>query len=119
MAGYAIITNNPDVHGKYPEIAAYIDGGVMDVFTHVRDAVHLGGKIISHPLSGSVKPNESPYRSVVIVPGAGPVDFKSLHIIEDAVATLARLGKREHNFDESVLADFRIIDLDLMNSVYK
>lgn len=33
----------------------------------VRDRIHEGHLLLSHPLSGSVKPNETPYKSVMIV----------------------------------------------------
>ena len=114
-----IVTNNPDVAVKYDVHAFYCKGGVMDVFIHVRDAVHNGAKLISHPLSGSVKPNESPYKSVVISKAPGPLDFKSLQAIEDAIAKLTQMSKKNYSYDESILKDFRIIDLDLVNSAYK
>ena len=116
MSANMIITNNPDVVGKYPGLARYIPGSVGDVFKAVRDAVHKGAQVISHPLSGSVKPNESPYKSVAVTGVTGPVDFKSLQIIEDAISALARMPGNTRSYDESVLADFRIIDLDLINS---
>jgi len=90
----------------------------MDVFLAVRNAVHMGARIISHPLSGSIKPNESPYKSVVITVATSKLDIKSLNIIEDAISTLTHLIEKNHNYDESVLDDFRIIDLDLIKSTF-
>ena len=116
-AQYVIITNNPAVASKYPNESCYIEDSVHKIFCAVRDAVHKGAELISHPLSGSVKPNESPYKSVAINTATGSLDFKSLGIIEDAIATLARLPNKMRNYDESTLEDFRIIDLDLMNHV--
>ena len=116
MPDYVIYTNNPDVAEKYAANSRKIAGGVLDVFTAVRDAVHRGAKVFSHPLSGSVKPNESPFKSVAVADIAGPLDFESLRMIEDAVAVLKRLPDKRHVYDESVLNDFRIIDLDLIDS---
>ena len=116
MSDYVILTNNPSVAAAYPEISRFIEGGVADIFVAVRDAVHKGGQIISHPLSGSIKPNETPYKSVVIADISGPLDIKSLSIIEDAVGMLNRLPNKERDYDESILEDFRIIDLDHINS---
>ena len=113
---YVIVTNNHAVADKYPELSEYINGSVSDIFIAVRDAVHKGAQVISHPLSGSIKPNESPYKSVVITASTGPLDFKSLNTIEDAIAVLARLSDRGRIYNESSLDDFRIIDLDLVNS---
>ena len=113
-AGHVIVTNNPAVVERYSESSRYIQGDVRKVFTTVRDAVHKGARVITHPLSGSVKPNESPYKSVIITAATGRLDLKSLRIIEDAIATLTRLPERNRLYDESVLEDFRIIDLNFM-----
>ena len=115
MPKHLIITNNPAVINKYPSESRFIEGSVNDVFVAVRDAVHKGAQVISHPLSGSIKPNESPYKSVAISAVTGTLDLKSLSIIEDAISTLARLPDRGRSYNESVLDDFRIIDLDLIS----
>ena len=112
-----IITNNPAVMAKYPVGSRYVEGSVHNVFTAVRDWVHKGSRVISHPLSGSIKPNESPYKSVAISVASGPLDIKSLKIIEDAISMLASLPDRGRSYDESVLDDFRIIDLDLVSHI--
>jgi hypothetical protein len=111
-----IFTNNPAVAGAYPDFTRWQDGDVSRVFTAVRDAVHKGARIVSHPLSGSVKPWQSPYKSVAVFDKTGALDFASLQMIEDAIAVLNR-GRHYHRpFDESVAADFRIIDLDFINN---
>ena len=117
LGGRAVITNNPDVAAKYD--SCLIKGSVIDVFIAVRNAVHKGAQIISHPLSGSIKPNESPYKSIVITAATGKLDIKSLEAIEDAISVFNRLPEKKREYDESVLVDFRIIDLDLINSVYE
>jgi len=94
-----------------------ISGNVMDVFIAVRNAVHKGARIISHPLSGSIKPNDSPYKSIVITVSTGKLDVKSLNIIEDAISVLSRLTIKNRDYDESVLEDFRIIDLDIIKQI--
>ena len=119
MSDYVILTNNPSVAAAYPEISRFIEGGVADIFVAVRDAVHKGGQIISHPLSGSIKPNETPYKSVVISTDTGSLDFKSLQIIEDAISVLRRLPDKQRSYDASMLEDFRIIDLDHVSSAFR
>jgi len=96
----------------YPNMSRICSGSVYDVFAAVRDAVHMGAKIVSHPLSSSIKPNESPYKSVVISADTGLLDYKSLEIIEGAISVLKRLGGKNRDYSESVLEDFRIIDLE-------
>ena len=113
----AILTNNPAVVSMYPMESCMISGNVMDVFIAVRNAVHKGARIISHPLSGSIKPNDSPYKSIVITVSTGKLDVKSLNIIEDAISVLSRLTIKNRDYDESVLEDFRIIDLDIIKQI--
>jgi len=114
---HVLITNNTAVVAKYPMHTRFIKGSVSDVFCAVRDEIHKGATLISHPLSGSIKPNESPYKSIAIAPTTGPLEYKSLCTIEDAISTLARLPDRQRSYSESVLEDFRIIDLDLISHI--
>ena len=110
-----IITNNPKVADAYCDIACFQGGSVSDVFTAVRDAIHKGARLISHPLSGSVKPNESPYKSVIVSTNRGDLDFQHLRMIEDAIATLKKLQVKHRVIDNATQQDFQIIDLDLIN----
>ncbi len=55
--------------------------------SYVRDKVHEGHELATHPLSGSVKPNETPYKTIMISEKKGVLDFNSLKIIEDSIAT--------------------------------
>ena len=116
MINFTIYTNNPAVLQKYPQLATEISGGVGDVFTAVRNAVHRGAVLISHPLSGSIKPNESPYKSVMASTAIGPLHTDSLSLIEGAAAVLKKMPPKHRSYPETVLEDFAVIDLDLMNS---
>ena len=117
MNDFTIITNNPDAAALYPDASRYLDAGVLHIFTALRDAIHKGARLLSHPLSGSIKPNDSPYKSVVLLECYGQaLDCKSLHIIEDALAVLKKLPEKQHNYSEAILEDYRVIDLDLLNS---
>lgn len=114
-----IITNNISVLEKYRSDLdiTYIEGQYIDVLKSVRDRVHKGYKLISHPLMGSIKPNETPYRSVVITSGTG-LDYDSLSVIESSIATCEKLLKDRPApaWNERILKDFQLIDLDLIKS---
>jgi len=120
---YIIITNNPLVALAWPDEVASTEGGPGDVFRAVRDMIHRGHRLLTHPLAGSVKPNESPYRSVVVTRDALPtLHFESLRSIEAAQSTLDKLtassGLRyAHGTAPPELhQDYRLIDADLMRS---
>ena len=120
MEPVVIITNNPYVRDAYETLALYTDCDVRSIFIAVRDRVHGGARVLSHPLSGSIKPWESPYKSVVISAKRGALDFASLQLIEGALEKMNAYAsphmQKKPPHGASLLADFRIIDLDLMRS---
>ncbi|WP_296255528.1 GrdX family protein [uncultured Ezakiella sp.] len=120
-----IVTNNPYVRDKFENEfnLVYIDDNktYMEVLTTIRDMVHKGYKLLTHPLSGSVKPNETPYKSVMLEEGSA-LDSDSLMIIEGAIQTMKKFQNNEAtpNWPERVHDDFRVVDLSLMeNTVYR
>ena len=115
-ANFHILTNNPLVCEKYPKLALKLECGVEGVFLAGRDEIHLGAVAINHPLSGSIKPNESPYKSLVLSTRRGPLDEYSLTVIESALDVLRKMPVRNIDFPAAVLEDFQVIDLDLLDS---
>lgn len=116
MARDILVTNNPDFVGDSLGYELRLIDGIeyMDVLTAVRDLVHRGHKLRTHPLSGSVKPFETPYKSIVVSGSAGDrIDEESLILIGDAIQ-MAEKFRRERHFTENLLADFRLIDRDLI-----
>jgi len=118
VSRFRIITNNPLVQEKYPEATEFIGAGVEGVLIAVRDRVHMGVKLINHPLSGGVMPGVSPYKSLVVtdekVSGACRTDFESLRLIESALAALEVPSEGLVCYDDDTLEDFRVLDFDLL-----
>jgi len=106
-------TNNPDVLAAYPHVVFH-EGGVRDVYLAVRNAIHCGAKLVTHPQSGNLAPNESPYKTVVVTAGTGGLDFNSLQLMEAAITFCDRLPPAPANLPAQVLADFRMIDFALI-----
>ncbi|MCL2406336.1 MAG: GrdX family protein [Defluviitaleaceae bacterium] len=108
-----IITNNPMVNNAcHINGLIFIDGSLLDVLTAVRDYVHRGYTLQTHPLSGSVKPGETPYKTVVLESGES-VCFKSLNIIEESILTARKLTA-DRNYTDKMLKDFQLIDHTLI-----
>ena len=116
MSDFEIVTNNPAVVGAHPEAAKFYRAGVIDIFTIVRDRVHQGAKVLSHPLSGSIKPWETPYKSIVVSRLAESLDFESLKHIENAIGMMKNRSTGSHAYSAEVLEGFSVIDLDIINS---
>jgi len=91
---------------------------IMEIFRCVRDYIHKGHKLLTHPLSGSVKPVETPFKSIAIDAEAKTMDVESLLIIEDAII-MAKNFTRERGYAQippEILEDFRTIDFGLIKS---
>jgi len=85
----------------------------LQVLQAVRDRVHMGHELITHPLSGSVKPNETPYKSVIISTETGALCLRSLSIIEESIQTCEKFPPL--NIPQNALQDFMEIDYSLLN----
>lgn len=117
MKKVMIITNNPQVASI--DGAVYYDESLIDILIRVRNLVHSGYVLISHPLAGSVKPNETPYKSVILEPKPLPqLDEFSLQIIESSMATATKLlmDRPLKSRSEEIKADYAMIDHSLMMS---
>ena len=101
--------------GKDREIE-FVDGSLLDVLRKARDFCHLGHILLSHPLSGSVKPNETLYKTVMLSKKTGPVDIDSILLIENAIETVEKFGDIRRCWHEKELKDFQLIDLTLIES---
>ncbi len=119
-----IVTNNPYVRDRFKnKEVEYIDSDVdyLEVLLRVRDLLHNNYKLLTHPLSGSIKPNETPYKSVLVEKGR-EMDFDGIKIIESSIETFKKFQNVEKtpNWLDHVRDDFMVIDLDLMvNTIEK
>lgn len=99
----------------------FIDAfGYMDVLIAARDMIHEGYDLITHPLSGSIKPNETPYKSVALKKGAN-LDSDSVDLIEQAILTYKKFEKDKvvPHWIDRVKADFMVVDFDLIKNALK
>lgn len=123
---YILVTNNAQVYNLYSEksdwhlkqIDYLPDLELVDLLIHVRDLIHQGHELLTHPLTGSIKPYETPFKSICISANQGPIHFASLQMIEEAIDTANKFLKdrQKITYPEKVLDDFRLIDLGLINS---
>ena len=117
MGNISIISNNPRVLERYSQETLWAEGGVSEVYEAARDYIHRGARLLNHPLAGSVKPNQSPYRSLILSTAADlPVDLDSLSHIEGAIDTLRRLPKLSRQYTKDTLEDFQFLDFCLLET---
>lgn len=115
---YLILTNNPLVLKKLDgrRNVIYKKISYEDILKEVRDRVHEGYTLLTHPLSGSVKPNETPYKSVMMGAKKGNVDPEALRIIEFAISSCEKFQVKYDKYHEDVYEDFQVIDWTLLES---
>lgn len=113
-----IITNNPmvkdNIKGKEVE---YKDITYVEILKECRDLIHKGYELLSHPLYGSVKPNETPYRSI-IMKKSKKLDTNSIILIEEAIQTSSKFqnNKKTPYWTDQVKDDFQVIDFDILSN---
>ena len=117
-----LITNNPkfiEENLKDIEIE-YSDVSYIDILRKVRDYVHENWEIVTHPLYGSVKPNETIYRTIVINEN-NSLDITSVNLISDAILTFKKFRNNREvpQWTDRVKDDFSVIDHDLILNAIK
>lgn len=121
-----IITNNPMVKANQLSASVFnnhklfwVEGKTEDVLKVVRNHCHRQHQLITHPLTGSIKPNQTPYKTVIVEPTDNrAVDHQSVIMAETSLAKahdLLKLKPRP-NLAESVNHDFAMIDYSLFQS---
>lgn len=115
---YEIITNNPLVLDKYKDnrTITYLDCSFEEVLKTARDRIHKGHMLLTHPLSGSIKPNETPYKSIMLSKEAAEVEQSGVSIIERAIESCEKFFFKTHAYTSKVHNDFQTIDLTLLES---
>ena len=94
------------------EDVVFVEGTFRDVLIKVRDMVHTGYELISHPLFASSRMMFSPYRTVVLGSKRDVSPQIECQIIEDSIISYDKLTARrnpqpEHN------GDYAKVDLSL------
>ncbi|WP_312811854.1 GrdX family protein [Sedimentibacter sp.] len=114
-----IITNNDWVYQKFKDNCnvLFIEGSYRDVLVKVRDKIQEGHELLTHPLSSSLKPNETPYKSIIISENKGTLNFDSVCIIENSIMAYDKFNKNKLiNLTDKIIEDFKLIDLTVLES---
>lgn len=116
-----IITNNNKVYEEFKSDhnIYYKECSFKDILLYTRDRVHEGYTILTHPLSSSIKPNETPYKSILISDTKKTLDYKSLMIIENALLTYDKFEKDANHtiiLNDRIRDDFKVVDLSIIKS---
>ena len=114
-----LLTNNPafiDYSKKNIEVD-YRETDYLGILKIARDYVHENYRLLTHPLYGSVKPNETIYRSVVLVKDDS-TDTDSVILLASAIETFEKFkgNKKTPLWIDRVKEDVSDIDYDLITN---
>ncbi len=118
---YRIVTNNSLCRDKYQELIPvdFLEGkGYMDVLLAVRDYIQKGWRLETHPMTGSLKPNQTPYKSIMVsdLPREQEEFYNQEMTIENSILSCRKFLeiKQTPNWTEEIRKDFMIVDLSLI-----
>ena len=118
---YRIVTNNSLCRDKYQELIPvdFLEGkGYMDVLLAVRDYIQKGWRLETHPMTGSLKPNQTPYKSIMVsdLPREQEEFYSQEMTIENSILSCRKFLeiKQTPNWTEGIRKDFMIVDLSLI-----
>ncbi len=108
-----IITNNPLATAGDGETLVFIEDKALEVLKRSRDYIHSGWKLITHPLTGNIKPSWIFFKTLYLEEGEeeGAPDTLSLVLISDTIGLLERVGLEDLN--PKIITDLMFIDWEL------
>ena len=115
-----LVTNNDRVYEKYKDITNVILVESYEaVLIKVRDLVYDRHVLLTHPQASSLKPNQTPYRSVAVYPKSDEDNTKDIMLIEKCIETYRQwqdIAPTPTNYEERVANDFKTIDLSVVDN---
>lgn len=116
-----IITNNDRVFEAYKdEMQVILKQTYEEVLIATRDMVYDRHILLTHPQASSLKPNQTPYRSVIVYPGSGKDAMKAILLIEKCLEVYRRwqeIAPSPASYPKKVEDDFKTIDLSIVQNV--
>ena len=120
-----LITNNPCFQQSVDlSRLQFFCGTSLDVLIAARDAVHLGSDLLTHPLYGNLRPNQQPFRSILLQNPArkernfgAAANFESISRIEEAVLLYRSYGTsliEAESLPDDTREDYAFVDSELM-----
>lgn len=116
-----IITNNNRVYEKYKDETNVVLLDTYEaVLIKVRDMVYDRHVLLTHPQASSLKPNQTPYRSIVVYPKGETDNMKDIMLIEKCMETFDQwqeIACTPADYDKRVADDFKTIDLSVIENI--
>lgn len=116
-----LITNNDRVYEKYKEVLTVVlVDSYEEVLIKTRDMVYDRHILLTHPQASSLKPNQTPYRSVVVYPKGEEDNTNDILLIEKCLETYYQwqeIAPTPRRYEDRVAYDFKTIDLSVIDNI--
>lgn len=116
-----LVTNNDRVYKKYKnEMQVILVDSYEQVLIKVRDMVYDKHVLLTHPQASSLKPNQAPYRSVMVYPKGNEDNMKDIMLIEKCLEVYQQwqeIAPSPAKYSDKVAYDFKTIDLSIVDNV--
>ncbi|MBQ2854822.1 MAG: GrdX family protein [Oscillospiraceae bacterium] len=112
-----IITNNPLVNtvlSDWYKVEFHEDASYRDILVMVRDMVYNGYELMTHPMAGSVKPNETMYKSIVVGTDLIGTNLEHCNLMMNALITCDKFKPLGVVYSDYHIKDFQLIDYTLL-----
>ena len=113
---YLIVTNNPLVKEEFDD-TYFVEGTSRELLEKVRDLVHGGHELITHPLGASLRMMFSPCFSVVLRREKKDLNYFHTEIIEGSLEKY-KLNMEVRREDTKNSKDYAMIDYSLLKSAF-
>ena len=113
---YLIVTNNPMAAKEFAgqgEVRLYPEDTYREILVRARDLVYIGHRLCNHPLYGSLRPHETPYRTVVLS------DRPQCLIMSEAITRIDTFTPPDRaKMPRRILEDYQMIDCSLVRNTF-
>ena len=115
-----LVTNNDRAAEKWKEDVKQVIFLVTyeEVLKKARDLIHTDHKLLTHPQASSLKPNQTPYRTILLYDGEKST-VEDICLIEQAVEVFEKWNeiKKTPKYSEKIAYDYKTIDLSMIENV--
>ena len=117
---FLILTNNPlvadcmDGRGRWT-IRFLPEKSYREILVLARDMIYAGHILYTHPLAGSVKPGETPYKSLVVSVEPHGMEAEHALLIANAIEVHDKFQPIDWSDRPDALQDFQLIDYSLLS----
>ncbi|MEF9939700.1 MAG: GrdX family protein [Clostridium sp.] len=116
-----LVTNNDRAAEKFKNSIQeiYLLDSYDEVLKKSRDLIHTHHKLLTHPQASSLKPNQTPYRTILLYSEGNKDNTDDVLLIEEAIAAYEKWTaiKKVPKYDEKIAFDYKTIDLSMIENV--